>query len=579
MNTGISRHFRKLILVLAAIFLISFLLYMGYTRSIPPVRTHPFTTSSKQAIKTTSKSPSSPLLSPTPPGTTLSILPTSTRTPNTVWIHPDLPRDLREKIQVPDDLILTTKEDRAHSVVGFDGDIPVGHWTYVLVSPFPSLTDKVSFPTIKAFWDGESPGLYDDHPLYLSEETLGTLSAWWGKPDPDSVTVVSKDQILESVWPDPQTWAILPFEQLEPRWKVITVNNQNPLDKNFMPQGYPLSLPVTFTGTEGSLRAFTSVNESLANRDPRLMTHLIMTGVTAMVRDTAALMEEKGITYPAQQIGDILRGADYTHISNEVPFAENCPPPESGQQGLFFCSDDRYIQLLEYIGTDIVELSGDHFGDWGAEAMFHTLDLYKDRGWLTYGGGKNYRQGLQPIRLEHNGNKIAFIGCNAKAGEKYATATDTEPGASRCDFTYMKQKIEDLKAEGFLPIATMQHDEIYQFEANYLQQRDFRYLAESGAVIVSGSQAHQPQAMEFHEGSFIHYGLGNLFFDQYYLAQYVEKYKDSDKAFIDLHIFYEKRHLSTRLITIQFVDNAQPRLMTVGERRDLLESVFQERSW
>jgi poly-gamma-glutamate capsule biosynthesis protein CapA/YwtB (metallophosphatase superfamily) len=34
-------------------------------------------------------------------------------------------------------------------------------------------------------------------------------------------------------------------------------------------------------------------------------------------------------------------------------------------------------------------------------------------------------------------------------------------------------------------------------------------------VIVSGSQAHQPHGFEFYNGSLIHYGLGNLFFDQY----------------------------------------------------------------
>jgi poly-gamma-glutamate synthesis protein (capsule biosynthesis protein) len=119
------------------------------------------------------------------------------------------------------------------------------------------------------------------------------------------------------------------------------------------------------------------------------MTVLVMTGVTALVRATAHTMELQGITYPAVDIGAWLREADITHISNEVPFARDCPFPNPNQINVVFCSDPRYIDLLEDVGTDVVELTGDHFGDWGADAMFFTLDLYQERGWPYYGGGAN----------------------------------------------------------------------------------------------------------------------------------------------------------------------------------------------
>ena len=68
----------------------------------------------------------------------------------------------------------------------------------------------------------------------------------------------------------------------------------------------------------------------------------MLTGVTALVRGTASLMEGQGMTYPAQEIGDWLREADILHISNEVPFAENCPQPyQLGRAGLL--QPDRSI--------------------------------------------------------------------------------------------------------------------------------------------------------------------------------------------------------------------------------------------
>src|SRR5688500_20128651 len=108
--------------------------------------------------------------------------------------------------------------------------------------------------------------------------------------------------------------------------------------------------------------------------------------------------------------------ADITHISNQLPFALDCPYPNPVQVEVRFCSRDGYIQLLEDVGTDVVELTGDHFQDWGTEAMFHTLDLYRERGWLTYGGGANLAEGRKALLIESGPNRIAFSCLNAEGG-------------------------------------------------------------------------------------------------------------------------------------------------------------------
>jgi poly-gamma-glutamate synthesis protein (capsule biosynthesis protein) len=308
------------------------------------------------------------------------------------------------------------------------------------------------------------------------------------------------------------------------------------------------------------------------NRDPQKMTVLAMTGVTALVRATAFTMEQQGITYPASDIGSILRNADITHISNEVPFAENCPYPNPVQEGVRFCSRSQYIGLLEEVGTDIVELTGDHFADWGSEAMRYTLNLYEQHGWPYFGGGANFKEGRKPVTIEHNGNKLAFIGCNAKGGG-FATASQDNPGAVYCDWDWMQNKIASLKAEKYLTVTTFQHFEYYTYVAQPNQIRDAERMIKAGAVIVSGSQAHQPQAIEFLQDGFIHHGLGNLFFDQLDVSEATRQ------GFIDLHIFYNGRHISTELVTIYFVDYARARLMNSQERADLLQAIFSASGW
>jgi poly-gamma-glutamate synthesis protein (capsule biosynthesis protein) len=240
---------------------------------------------------------------------------------------------------------------------------------------------------------------------------------------------------------------------------------------------------------------------------------------------------------------------------------------------MVFCSSPRYIELLTDIGTDVMELSGDHFGDYGTDAFLETLDIYRQNKIQYYGGGLNLEDGRKPLLLEVNGNKLMFIGCNIK--KAYAGATDTKPGAVLCDFGYMTAQIGDYRARGYLPISTFQYNELDVPKATEQQEIDFRTLADAGAVIVSGSQAHTPQMMEFYKDAFIHFGLGNLFFDQ------VLKVGRSPKQneFIDRHVFYDGRYLGVELVTAFLEDYARPRLMKPAERTKFLGDYFNYSGW
>jgi poly-gamma-glutamate synthesis protein (capsule biosynthesis protein) len=79
--------------------------------------------------------------------------------------------------------------------------------------------------------------------------------------------------------------------------------------------------------------------------------------------------------------------------------------------------------------------------------------------------------------------------------------------------------------------------------------------------------------MEFYKGAFIHYGLGNLFFDQYYLGL------PTSQGFLDRHVFYDGRYLGVEPLGILFIDFARPRPMTRQERTVLLRSVFEASGW
>jgi poly-gamma-glutamate synthesis protein (capsule biosynthesis protein) len=221
---------------------------------------------------------------------------------------------------------------------------------------------------------------------------------------------------------------------------------------------------------------------------------------------------------------------------------------------------------------DVVDMTGDHFIDATNENVLFTLQMYKLRGWGYYAAGATIEEARKPLLLDNHGNKIAFEGCNAKP-KGYSGATETLAGTWHCDWSYLDNELPSIVQSGYLPIMTFSHLEYYKYIAVPALIQDFHHAADDGAVIVSGSQAHQPQAMEFYKNSFLHYGLGNLFFDQY------NEWPDSRKAFIDRHVFYDGKYINTELITIMFINNAQSRLMTNKERDDLLTTVFDASGW
>ncbi|NOY98880.1 MAG: CapA family protein [Chloroflexi bacterium] len=496
--------------------------------------------------------------------------PTSTPRPLNIWVSPAVPDALRYEIN---DLGIPLVFEPDDAALRLDVGNSQSTWIYALVAPFPTVTDGVTLIGLQSAWVGTAPEPFAGSPLLMAESTQKALTALWGEPGAGAVRTVPPDDLLDTAWAEMPSWAVIPFESIEPRWKVLTIDGQSPVRKNFDPDAYPLVARFDLTCTEpcplSPLPPLTATN-----RDPSKLTTLMMTGVTALVRATAYTMEVKGITYPGRDIGDWLREADITHISNEIPFDPACPPPNPNKKDLQFCSDPRYIELLEDVGTDVVELTGNHFQDRGSAATLYTLEMYNERGWPYYGGGADLEDARKPVIVEHNGNKLAFIGCNP-VGPTFAWAREDDwPGAAPCDYKYMTEQIRQLRAAGYLPIATFQYHEYYSPEPRPWQQRDFRLLADAGAVIVSGSQAHFAQAKEFYNGAFIDYGLGNLFFDQMDIPV-----EGTRREFLDRHIFYDGRYLGVEFLTAMLEDYSRPQPMTPQQRSDFLTFIFEASGW
>ncbi|GAB4472342.1 MAG: hypothetical protein Kow00124_10290 [Anaerolineae bacterium] len=461
---------------------------------------------------------------------------------------------------------------------------PLAEWVYTFVAPFPTVPDDISWEAFRRYWLTGDPGGMPDFggapTLLLTQDVANLIAARFGTPAAGlPLQIVEAEGLVEALWSTRPSLSVVPFDALTPRLKVLSLDGQSVLDRGLDTAAYPLTVRVGLEMANGrspaDLPALAGAGPwPMANRDPAHITVLTLTGVTAMARATAMQMELRGLDFPAQQILPFFADADILHTSNEVAFAVDCPPPDWVGEPIF-CSNRKYYQLLETIGLDIVELTGNHVNDWGTQAFSYTLDVYDGNSLPYYGGGRTLDDARAPrILTAPDGTRIAFVGCNS-AGPFSAYATTETPGAAPCeDWSHIRATIRDLKAAGQadLVVATVQYFELPSYTPSAEQVADFAGLAEAGADIVSGSQAHQPQGFSFVGESFIHYGVGNLFFDQ---MDYIE----NRQMFADKHILYRGRHISTVLFTGMMEHWAQPRPMTPQERAEFLSLIYSASGW
>jgi len=336
--------------------------------------------------------------------------------------------------------------------------------------------------------------------------------------------------------------ALVPVEQLSPEVKLLTFDDTYYLD------GFSTGAVfrrIVFSGVGAS-----GLNGLVLNQNPTKNSTLKvnMTGVTALTREMMNKLKVVGkATYFSKKIGSFLSDADITHVSNEVSFKPGCPYSRSS-----FCAPPEMIDTLKASGVDLVELTGNHNNDTGNQYNTDTINLYHSLGWHTTGGGLNAVEAAKPYIANLKGSKVAFLGYNyADSPNSGAIALATTAGANGFDFDKIEANIASARQQADFVIVDVQFWECYAYPDGFVEFPEcdlpigqqvsvFRKIADLGADMVIGTQAHQPQTYEIYKNKPIYYGLGNLYFEQ-------TQWPGTERGIILTHYFVGGKLLQTRL--------------------------------
>lgn len=291
---------------------------------------------------------------------------------------------------------------------------------------------------------------------------------------------------------DTASFLVTSIDSLQPCYLVTSINGRNFFRERL---AYPFWLP-----------------DTIHREYAKIITAYTHTGVTALTRRTGSVLNSLTADQYLELIKPEIGNPDLLHISNEVSMLDQC---DYGSMKMKFATKSEHFRVIEELGADIVELTGNHNLDVGTEAYANTFQWYKEKGMKAFGGGLSPEEAGAPLILTLNdGQKVAWIGFNelCPCGE----CADKTMGSNRYSDARAKSTIEALKSRGDISyiLACVQFGESDSYVPTSSQKRISKYLVDCGADVVIGSQAHQPQTFEWYKDRMIFYGIGNFMFDQ-----------------------------------------------------------------
>lgn len=396
-----------------------------------------------------------------------------------------------------------------------------------------------------------------------------------------STVLSSTDELLLKLKEDDNNIAFLDFKDLDFRFKILKLDDDYYLDSNSASLSANFYLDVKENVSDYIITVISKnidLGDSSWDRDK--LVKINMAGVVAMSRGLALLTDRSGdYGYAARNIGEFLADADLTHVSNEASFVPGC----NVYSGMVFCSRPEYMEVLQLSGVDIVELTGNHNNDFGAQYSAASIQMYEEAGMRYFGGGLNDEDASEILYENVNNSTIAFLGYNYYDSiyPSVAIASEIRSGANYYSEEKLERDIKKAKEKADIIIVTFQFQECWSYpESDVIypvcyrplespdQKKVFRMAIDLGADIVVGSQAHQPQTYELYEDGIIFYGTGNLFFDQY-------MWIGTRQGMVLSHYIYDGVHIQSKITPIYTDRDLKPSIAT-QEQAELLMKLLKD---
>ncbi len=204
--------------------------------------------------------------------------------------------------------------------------------------------------------------------------------------------------------------------------------------------------------------------------------------------------QDNDIHFPFRNVRDILLQDDLTMINFEGTFTTAGRNPEKKNNSFLFRASPGWVDMLPAGGVDTVSLENNHVLDMGEEGLRETKQT-------LLSAGISYASEGEPATFYVKGVKIGSLAYQTFGG-RHDELIAKVPG-----------DIQALRDEGCELIIVSYHwGNEKDYAPNDNQVRLGRATVDAGADLVIGHHSHRINPIEYYNGKYICYSLGNFSF-------------------------------------------------------------------
>lgn len=215
-----------------------------------------------------------------------------------------------------------------------------------------------------------------------------------------------------------------------------------------------------------------------------------------------------------EEVGDWFFGSDLVIANLETPIDKNKPAscvPELMLSDMYFNGSKEIFDVFSgngrYKGYDLLCTANNHSMDMGEEGLIETIDFLKSKNIPYVGTSLSEEEQAQPIIIEKNGIKFAFIAWTANLNQLLP------PEDKPFMVNYLRLNVPDINLSPIVEqaktarqagadiIITMLHvGNAYQaYPSAHTVENFHRIFEQTGSDVILGYHPHNAQPMEKYE--------------------------------------------------------------------------------
>lgn len=200
------------------------------------------------------------------------------------------------------------------------------------------------------------------------------------------------------------------------------------------------------------------------------------------------------LDFPFRNVKEIFDADDLTLVNFEGTLTTAGKNPDKAGNSYLFRADPSYVSMLPDNGIDSVSFENNHASDMGDDGIAETKKTLTDAG-VTYASED------EPAIMTVLGVKVGSLAYQTFGG-RHDELIEKIPG-----------DIADLRAKGCEVVIVSFHwgDEL-DYYPNSNQVKLGRATIDAGADLVVGHHSHRINPIEYYNGKYICYSLGNFSF-------------------------------------------------------------------